>query len=100
MSDIPWEDGKVFDWYFSDECDMDVVIPLQDDNYLELIDALNTIYLQMVAGDIEVAKETILLLAELLVSASLDEQTLRAVEEKTLLKDFDNNLNTFIQELE
>lgn len=98
--DIPWEDSDVFEWYFSEACDSNIVLPLGEESSLEIIQALASIFFILKRGEVEEAKDLIILLTELIIASNIkDEELIRHLEEKVLLKNFENNFDDFIENL-
>jgi hypothetical protein len=101
MSELekPWANNKnVFEWY-EEECDKEIAVRLDEHNSLALMTALGSLYQTLEEGDIELTKERMILLGEILVSSLTDDPG-KLIEEAIVaigMDDFDRHVEHFFE---
>ena len=73
MSELkkPWENSNIFDWYFNDY-DLEIAVAINEHTKLSLMDALHSIYEEVTSNKMEEAAKQLRMLAEIIVSANLE----------------------------
>lgn len=98
-SQKPWgKKENIFDWYYSDENDREVMMPVGSQSGINIVQALNYIYHYMNEGEFELANNNLLSLAELIVANSYDLVD-KIVEDITIeqsMEDFDNQISIIL----
>lgn len=99
-SQTPWGENNVFDWYFSEECNVTVGVPFSNNRALEIIGALGTISKRIEEGDTEEASALLDLFARMLIAlGSQREDLIPELEEELLVRKFNNDFDSFIESL-
>jgi hypothetical protein len=98
-STLPWGDD-VFEYYYSEECEVACGIPVDDSTYFDPLAALTTIHLLLHHGEVEEARSKIQLLGQLFMATSMKRPDLvRQVELELTVQNFDNHLDRFLESL-
>lgn len=94
----PWGSEDVFDWYLTDDCKVNVAVPLGEGKSLELMIALLTINESIKEKNYDLASHHVGMLAKLAIAAAMqDNKLLAELEEEVLLDNFNRNFDDYIE---
>lgn len=95
----PWASHKnVFEWY-DEECDKEIALKLDEHNSLALMEALGSLYETLEEGEVEVVKNRLIVLGEIIASALTDNQQ-EIIEEAIVaigMDNIDNRIEHFFE---
>ncbi len=102
VSEKPWGNKLVFDWYF-EECDKEIVVPIQNSNMgLAIVDAVAGIYNAVDHEHYDQAKDHLIKLGELLVgnAYNIGEDIMHDIVVDMQMDGFDEDLEHMLQHAE
>jgi hypothetical protein len=93
----PWGNDNIFDWYR--EWDLEIAIGINEHVKLSIMDALGSIYEEIVNNKMEEAAKQLCMLAEIVVSANLEnsEELLGEYMVELGMYDIDKNIEHFFE---
>jgi hypothetical protein len=98
---LPWATSNVFEYYFSNDCEVACGIPVDETSFFDPLAAVASIHELVVNAEYESAKDKLELLGQLFMATSMKRPDIvRYLELEETVQNFDNNFDKFLESLE